>query len=180
MPKTTNQGLSALRRQRGMTLMEILVGTIIFVFLLGAIGSLVLANRDAVVSGTDIALVQHARAQIQQCANNYGANYAWVTTQQAIRCGAVPDQRVRGTQSMNAFDGNLNFSAGAGGASFIMTSASVPGPSECMNEAAILYGTWVRVAVNGTSIPQGDESAAIAAAGTACLSAANTLTFESQ
>lgn len=180
MPQTVNHRSSPRAHQRGMTLMEILIGTVIFVFLLGSIGSLVLANRDAVVSSTDVALIQHARAQIQQCANNYGTNYAWVTTPQAIRCGAVPEQRVRGTQSLNAFDGNLSFSAGTGGASFIMTSAGVPGPSECMSEAAILYGTWVRVAVNGTNIPQADKSAAIAAAGTACLSAANTLTFESQ
>lgn len=167
------------QRQRGFTLMEIIVGAIIFVFLLSVVGGLVLSNRDAITSGADVALIQNARAKVQQCANSYGANYGWVTTQQAIRCGAVPDQRVRGTQPLNAFNGNLTFAAGTGGNSFVMTSASIPGPSECMNEAAIMYGTWVRVQVNGTAIPQDDESAAITAAGNACINGANTLTFES-
>lgn len=180
MPKTFNHRFSARTHQLGMTLMEILIGTIIFVFLLGSVGSLVLANRDAVVSGTDVALIQNARAQIQQCANNYGTNFAWVNTQQAIRCGAVPEQRVRGTQALNAFDGLISFSPGTNGSSFIMISTGIPGPSECMSEAAILYGSWVSVVVNGTNIPQTDKSAAIAAAASACLSTANSLTFESR
>jgi type II secretory pathway pseudopilin PulG len=180
MPKSMHHRSSARAHQRGMTLMEILIGTVIFVFLLGSVGSLVLANRDAVVSGTDVALLQNARAQIQQCANNYGTNFAWVTTQQAIRCGAVPEQRVRGTQALNAFDGIMGFSPGTGNSSFIMSSTGVPGPSECMSEAAVLYGTWVSVTVNGTNIPQNDKSAAIAAAAAACLNNANALTFESR
>ncbi len=165
--------------QRGFTLMEIIVGAIIFIFLLGAVGSLVLSNRDSVMGGADLALIQNARAKLQQCANNYGADYSWVTTQQAIRCGAVPAQRTRGTEALNSFNGSLSFAAGATGATFVITSAGVPGQAQCMNEAAIMYGTWNTVQVNGASIPQADQSGAVAAASTACLTGANTLSFES-
>ena len=48
-----------------------------------------------------------------------------------------------------------------------------------MNEAAIMYGSWVTVQVNGASIPQTNQAGAVAAASTACVSGANTLTFES-
>jgi type II secretory pathway pseudopilin PulG len=166
-------------RQRGFTLMEIIVGAIIFIFLLGAIGKLVLANRDAVTGGTDTAVVQNARAKLQQCASNYGADYSWVTTQQAIRCGAIPAQAARGAAAVNSFNGALTFAPGATNATFVITSAGIPNQAQCMSEAAIMWGTWVTVQVNGTSIPQNSQGSAVAAASTACVSGANTLTFES-
>lgn len=166
-------------RQRGFTLMEIIVGAIIFIFLLGAVGKLVLSNRDAVTGGADTAVVQNARAKLQQCASNYGADYSWVTTQQAIRCGAIPAQTVRGTAVVNSFNGALTFAQGATSATFVITSAGIPGQPQCMSEAAIMYGTWVSVQVNGTPIPQNSQTGAVAAASTACVAGANTLTFES-
>jgi type II secretory pathway pseudopilin PulG len=166
-------------RQRGFTLMEIIVGAIIFIFLLGAVGKLVLSNRDAVTGGADTAVIQNARAKLQQCANNYGADYSWVTTQQAIRCGAIPAQAARGTSALNSFNGALTFAPGASSATFVITTAGIPGQAQCMSEAAIMWGTWVTVQVNGASIPQNNQSGAVAAASTACVSGANTLTFES-
>lgn len=168
-----------IKRQRGFTLMEILIGALIFLFLLGTIGGLVLSARDNVTAGADTALIQNARARVQQCAQSYGADYGWVTTAQAISCGAVPQQRVRGTTALNAFNGTLTFTAGTGDASFVMSSQGVPGPEECRSEAAISYGTWVRVQVNGTTVPQNDESAAIAAVSAACIDGQNTITYES-
>ncbi len=166
-------------RQRGFTLMEIIVGAIIFIFLLGAIGKLVLANRDAVIGGTDTAVIQNARAKLQQCSSNYGADYSWVTTQQAIRCGAIPPQAARGGAAVNSFNGALTFGQGTTAATFVITSAGIPNQAQCMSEAAIMWGTWVAVQVNGTSIPQNNQSSAVTAASTACVSGANTLTFES-
>ena len=166
-------------RQRGFTLMEIIVGAIIFIFLLGAVGKLVLSNRDAVTGGADTAVVQNARAKLQQCASNYGADYSWVTTQQAIRCGAIAAQSVRGTNAVNSFNGLLTFAQGATSSTFVITTAGIPGQAQCMNEAAIMYGSWVTVQVNGVSIPQTNQAGAVAAASTACVSGANTLTFES-
>jgi len=169
-----------IKNEEGWAITEILMAVVISLIMLGGVFALV----NIVMSSSKVQNEQQNIATIRSGAQQLfstSRSYSGITNTICENAGLIPSNLLTSTQGVfsHSWNGSVTIAPDTDTTLFTITYNSLP-QEEAIKLATFGVGSWTKVTLNGTDIPQMTGGAVAAASAAANAGAANTIVFTSK
>lgn len=165
-----NQKNAERNHEAGFTLVDVIIGLVIGLFILAAVGKMSGKGFSASKLAETEQNLLVMRSEIQGLFSG-STDYSGLDNALVIKAGIAPKSFIKGANLVNAWGGAVTIASNSVDATWSIAFTLIP-QEECTKLATFQPEAWLLVDVNGTTIEGGDVTSV-----TASCSTSNTITF---